>query len=40
MNCFHKVGFVIKETERVNVVESFLELDPELGYGENPHEAQ
>lgn len=30
MNCFHKPGLVKKETEGVNVLENFAEIDPEL----------
>ncbi|GBL90437.1 hypothetical protein AVEN_10236-1 [Araneus ventricosus] len=30
MKCFHKAGFVKKETEGVNVVENFDEIGPEL----------
>ena len=30
MKCFHKAGFVKKETEGVNVVEDFDEIDTEL----------
>ncbi|GBL85197.1 hypothetical protein AVEN_222688-1 [Araneus ventricosus] len=30
MKCFHKAGFVNKETEGINVVENFDEIDPEM----------
>ncbi|GBM79002.1 hypothetical protein AVEN_227230-1 [Araneus ventricosus] len=30
MKCFHKAGFVKKETEGVNAAENFDEIDPEL----------
>jgi hypothetical protein len=32
MQCFHKAGFVKEETKRVNEVENFDEIDPELAF--------